>query len=383
MDIALSLMEIAVICPLIVTVSWSLPLLFSKSGKHESNRWLGLFMLNMFMIFLCTGSFYFGSYKLFIALDPVFMFSQLSVFPLLYFYIHSIAKWPQKFQRKQLIHQLPALGFLIVSSTAYIVMLNGEETEYYVHIYLTGQGKLTAGIRPIEIINRSSKIFFGIQSVVYFFFIKKLIDNYKESITSYHSNLEKLNIRWHKLFYLIFITSVCIGLPALFAGHRSIVSHEITMAISMIVLSIIFFLIAWIGFTQQFEYFNYLNGSEPENIQSTDFRKLKTELLALFEHDKPFLNPDLKIYDLYTLLGTNRTYLSNMINTEFGTNFCMFVNRYRIKEAKKRLLSKDYSLFKTEEIGQQAGFNSYHSFVMAFRLFEHTTPSKYRKSIKA
>ena len=257
--------------------------------------------------------------------------------------------------------------------------MDDETKYYYVNQYLVGEGELSPEISLIETINLLSKIVFITQAIVYLIFIRVMIVGYKEKISSYHSNLELLNIKWAKLFYLVYCTAVCIGIPALIGGHKTISQNGTFLAITMFSLAIVFYSIAWIGFIQNInlEHFNY--DKELKDSDVMEPLELKSRLVHLFENNKPFLNPDLKIHDIYMELSTNRTYLSRLINNEFKTNFCMFVNKYRIVEAKMRFSALESNKYKTEEIGRLVGFNSYQSFIKAFKLFENTTPSKYRK----
>lgn len=375
----LSLNEIALICPLVVTFTWSFPLIFSPVTQDNSKHWLGFFLLNMFVFFLATSSFYFASYRVFIFLDPFFMFSLLAIFPFLYFFVYSIIYPESGYRTKHLLHSFLPLIFLAGTTIVYVLILDDETKFYYVKQYLMEEGELTPEISLIETINMLSKIVFMIQTIVYFVLIRKMIVGYKERISAYHSNLERLNIKWAKLFYFVYGTAVCIGIPALFGGHKTISQNDVFAVITMFSLAIVFYMVAWIGYIQNThqEHFNYDNElKDPDIVEPLE---LKKRLIHFFENNKPFLNPDLKIHDIYVELNTNRTYLSRLINNEFNTNFCMFVNKYRIIEAKKEFSIPESDKLKAEEIGRLVGFNSYQSFVKAFRLFENSTPSKYRK----
>ena len=61
--------------------------------------------------------------------------------------------------------------------------------------------------------------------------------------------------------------------------------------------------------------------------------KMKNELVQLFDEKEIYTNGNLTITDVAALLGTNRTYVSNVINNEFGFSFYQFVNKYRIQKA--------------------------------------------------
>lgn len=77
---------------------------------------------------------------------------------------------------------------------------------------------------------------------------------------------------------------------------------------------------------------------------------------------KPYLNADLKITDLVEMLHVNRTYISSFINREYGVNFSVFINKYRLLEYYELREMPEYSNMTKSELAEIAGFNSYRSF---------------------
>ena len=100
------------------------------------------------------------------------------------------------------------------------------------------------------------------------------------------------------------------------------------------------------------------------------------QLNELMETKRLYLQPDLSVVTLATELGTNRTYLSNLINQYLHTTFSNYVNAYRVRYAKSLLLKTDDTI---EEIFQAAGFQSRTTFWRAFAQVEGCTPKEYRK----
>jgi len=100
----------------------------------------------------------------------------------------------------------------------------------------------------------------------------------------------------------------------------------------------------------------------------------------LFEKKKFYLNKDLKIWDVSGHLATNRTYISRIINQEFGLNFCAFVNRYRVEHTKILMASKKNLTI--EEIADQSGFGSVNSLYRAFLVIEKMPLPEYRNILK-
>jgi AraC-like DNA-binding protein len=99
-------------------------------------------------------------------------------------------------------------------------------------------------------------------------------------------------------------------------------------------------------------------------------------LICYFETRKPWLDANLKITHVARVLATNRTYLSEVLRIEFKTNFKRFVNRYRVKEA-KRLMAENNANIKIPEIAVNVGFNSYTTFYYAFRNETGLSPQEY------
>lgn len=101
-------------------------------------------------------------------------------------------------------------------------------------------------------------------------------------------------------------------------------------------------------------------------------------IIELFDRDRIWLNPNLKLSDVARAAGTNRTYVSAYFNAESGSNFYDFVNRYRIDHACRLLSSSSDSL---KLIAEQSGFNSQQSFIRVFNKVKGMTPSEYRGGV--
>lgn len=92
-----------------------------------------------------------------------------------------------------------------------------------------------------------------------------------------------------------------------------------------------------------------------DNAQKKLLEKLELE----FEQNRIYLNRELNILDLVQILGTNRTYISSIINQQFNQNFCSFVNSYRIAELENVLLqNRNYT---NEVLAEVCGFGSLNS----------------------
>lgn len=116
---------------------------------------------------------------------------------------------------------------------------------------------------------------------------------------------------------------------------------------------------------------------EPEELKLQHEAAFAERMYLLFEKEHVYLNPRLRLSELATLLGTNRTYLSQYFNQNCESTFYDFVNDYRIHHAKLLLHSTDDTL---ETIAMNSGFNSLSTFRRAFVQREGMSPIEFRAS---
>jgi AraC-like DNA-binding protein len=89
--------------------------------------------------------------------------------------------------------------------------------------------------------------------------------------------------------------------------------------------------------------------------------------------EKPYCNPDFQLMDLRQVLPLNRTYLSQLINTEYGCTFYQWVNGLRVEEAKQILTNQPE--LKIQEVAERCGFSSRQTFTRTFLRETGFTPS--------
>jgi len=104
------------------------------------------------------------------------------------------------------------------------------------------------------------------------------------------------------------------------------------------------------------------------------------EISKLVTEKKLYLESDISLSRISKLVGKSAQNTSEIINQYAKQNFNDFINYHRIQEAKKMLLDENNKKFTISSIAFDIGFNSLSSFNTAFKKFEETTPSLYRKS---
>ena len=77
------------------------------------------------------------------------------------------------------------------------------------------------------------------------------------------------------------------------------------------------------------------------------------------------------------MLGTNRTYISRLVNERYGMTFTRYINSLRIKEAVRRL-SDPADSTSLKDLADMLGFNSMTTFYSQFNACTGMTPASFR-----
>ncbi len=110
--------------------------------------------------------------------------------------------------------------------------------------------------------------------------------------------------------------------------------------------------------------------------QANQYAKM---LLNHMEKTRAYTDYDLTLKSLSSALSIPGHHLSQVINIKLKMNFYMFINNYRVSEAKK-LLSDPENRGKTLlDLSLNAGFKSKSVFNQVFREIVGTTPRSYRE----
>lgn len=102
-----------------------------------------------------------------------------------------------------------------------------------------------------------------------------------------------------------------------------------------------------------------------DNALSADFKRLMND-------KKLFLQPNLTLEDVADILHSNKTYVSRMVNNNYGQGFSELMNRMRVDYAKEYILS--HRSARQSEIARNCGFLSASSFNTVFKKVTGTTP---------
>lgn len=119
---------------------------------------------------------------------------------------------------------------------------------------------------------------------------------------------------------------------------------------------------------------------QTSNLTDGQMQTIADAIGNVMENTTEFCDCNFSLSRLADLVGSNRSYVSQVINDSFQKTFNDYVTPYRIHLACKRLTDRvNYGNFTMKAIAESVGFKSYTAFVNAFKKITGITPSIYQK----
>ncbi len=116
-----------------------------------------------------------------------------------------------------------------------------------------------------------------------------------------------------------------------------------------------------------------IRADRKDNLYHNVFSRIE----EYFRSETPYLDMELNIGEVSARVFTNRVYVSRAISECSGSNFCQYVNGYRIRYAMD-CFRRNPDL-KVSELSVMSGFRTVASYNMAFRRFVGELPSEWMK----
>jgi AraC-like DNA-binding protein len=372
---------VLLLTPVYVTLFWAIVLLCCRRGEENiPAKYLGKLMFVAFILYMSHFFYFQRMYGVYIWLDGLYNLASLSVYPMYYLYARSLVLNSSLSFRE-------TYPYFIAPFTVFFAIVIGFSvlSDHDQHVYIE---EVIYGVRNSEGLLRCmyriyviEKIVFIVQLFYYVMLTTKLVNRHHEFLGNSYSFSENLSLKWVQAFNItLFLVSGASVVSAI-VGRERFVDDPVKLVFPAVVFSVVLFTIGALGNRQKPVIL--IRPDEGEEEICTDEKipaRLKEELMALFEHERIYLEKDLTIYDITERLGTNRTYVSRVFKTEFGINFATFVNNLRVEHAKELLLTNRVASM--EEIAELSGFGSTNSFYRAFLAKEKMSLSQYRKSIR-
>jgi AraC-like DNA-binding protein len=364
--------------PILVCLFWFVELIFTSGENRRAKRHLSFFMICGLSAFV-GGLFYFKElYSVYAILYIGILVLSIAQVPALYLYLISLTENSPGVKTYYRHYAIPFISGISVIYFHYIHISQEELASLFSNYFITGE--LNQRQKVTYYADLTLRNGFVMLGIFYLILIHLKVKRHFIRVMNYYSDSEHKKLSWITISTAIYLLFVLVG-ATLFNPRSNpvIYNSEIILSIPFLLMAIIFWFIGYLGNRQQL---NLIPSSgmeaSPQAILTEDLRKdLAEKTILTIETDKLYLDPDLCLPDLARIVGTNRYYLSKIINDEFGMNFNNYINQYRISEAVELMKKNpDYSL---SFISIQCGFNVYTSFVRNFKRFMRISPEKYRR----
>lgn len=376
------LKTILLLTPIYVTFFWTILLHVAASNTNHAKRFLGKFMLACIFVYIGHFLYFNHVHTIIVWYEPFYQLFSLLVYPLFYIYFR-LLMLDLRFEWKKHVYFLivPFILFAIYLMAAYSL----PKSELLYWIYNKGMQSDNQTIQLLNVLRKIICLVFVLQVVLSIIGNLTMIRNFRlKAIQFYSDYWEIRSVRVVMLNILMVICSVSsIVLSVL---GRTFFSNELVgLTLASFIFSISLFIIGWIGIQQK-----VINPNLVENLNS-EFTPMDGEMLdagkqvlaekinKLFVVDKVYLNNKLNIQDVAQFVGTNRTYISTIINNRYGINFCTFVNNHRLQEL-DRLLTEQPEMT-NQSLAESCGFGSVDSLKRAVNQKTGLSVSAYKKML--
>jgi len=323
--------------PVYVTLFWAVILNLNRRRNTSAKSVLGKFMIFAFIVYFSHFIFYYPFVDFYAFIDPLYQFSSLIVYPIYYIYVRLLTVDERYSIRKHGRYFLIPLTLSLLYLVGVLFSDFHDYKHWLYHRNDTDGSLKISFLKPVYLIIR---ITFVVQLFYLMYASVKKLNKYKDQAEQYYSNYEdgrNINVLMINIsMFLAGIGSIVIAV----LGRDFFIDKPYLLVFPSIVFSISLFVIGYLGILQKpvnptFEIVTNETSLTENGMKENQFNTdLHLKILDLFENQKIYLNNELNIIHLANITGSNRTYISQLINHHYQQNFCTFVNSYRIRDVK-------------------------------------------------
>lgn len=393
-----SIVELLLTIVFVLSILFSVQLFISKNSSTKANRALGFYFLLLSVYYVLNTPYVIKiqsfQYLLVVLILPIF----LSINPFYYFYVKHLTNEKQNYKPNYYIHLTPFFIFVIANLVTYFLMPSSDDLIEFKSLFKKQDVIYNwVGVKARAL----AIIIYCLQILVYSTLILVEIIKHQKAIKNHFSDISKISLRW--IFALI-ASTVLFTVIDVMMFYKVIAHNELFTNIYFVLMILYLCFLGFFGLRQPSifnplspeiidkmsldnkDYFLNIDKKEIKYISSKLSDEVKerifNSLIKTMTEYKPYLNPKITIQDLALMIDVNKNYLSQVINEKLGVNFFVFINQYRINEAKNMLSNKDFDHLSIEGIGNSVGFNSRSVFNNAFKQLENVTPTQFKANAR-
>ena len=268
-----------------------------------------------------------------------------------------------KFGWKQALHFVPALFFLIAG-----FLMSSEERMQMILHEMSGDDTIFGDINSLLI---------TVQLIAYFTAIFLYIRKRRRLIDDTDSDAEWMHKLWIPRFMALFAVLFVIVMVSYALWPRTDAwLIQITNVVAMSYLVYHFLAHPSLPMTPVAEV-EGIRKSETNVMTEEEMKDVCTCASRYLKESKAYLRPDISLAIFAKEAEIPQRVLSRAINGYMQINFFDFINRQRVEEAKRQLLTLEISGYSIDSIYSECGFRSRSSFFMVFKKIEGETPASW------
>ncbi len=300
--------------------------------------------------------------------------------PLFYLYTRSVLGVLRK---KDYWHLL--LGILEFVFFTVLFLYPQELAEpYYRHLLIPNKILIFVGVVPIY-------------SVSYLVASTVILRKYKASVKNFYSSAEESRLNWiyitNFISIFLYVIDTSASLILIKNGYEINTYMVITLAIAFIV-----YWISIYGLNQKNLLLEIREEDAPSitvekpvsdhkeifvaqnSFKHEDYEEKYHRIVAFVNETKIYKDKEINLFTIANLLQMPYREVSNVINKFANKNFNLFLNEFRVEEAKSLITDDDSDKYTLTWIAEEVGFNSRSTFFAAFKSITGMTPAEFKKS---
>lgn len=376
------------ILPMMVCAFWSIVLILDWSAAHDKLRlWLWQFMVVAMLLYVGHAVFFNHYTPVMPFTNTLYCACNLLVFPLYHVYIKGLSVPHYLDNRRQQWHDrcilfLPALVISFIIGVLYLMMSSAERNDFIETYLYHNEFSGFHGTTFLQaVMHQIAKLCFAIQVMIIFILGFRNLRQYKRFIDNTYADTDNKRLEKVQTILILFVVGVFLAFVSNIIGRWRFLDDTSLLAIPSLFFSTLLFMIGYVGSRTVFSISNVndneLTPSSPsiaenENEQTTS--SLAVSLEQLMDERQLYLQHDLKISDVASLLYTNRTYIQHTIQELSGESFTKYVNRKRIEYAIE--LQKKHPEYNIETIATRSGYTHLGTFYRNYKIVTGKTPRK-------
>lgn len=378
-------------------------------SQHNAGKWFAIFiaLCSFYLLPLMLG--HAGWYSVQPYRDILFYLPTQQVLfigPVFFFYIQSALNPAFVFGRKDLLHLLPGVVYLLYSIIVFVgdvfifrypyFYANGRDKDldgwyqvagfcsmlfywilshryYRIYVRFCRQVVSFADSTLFKWIPRYLVVIFGMQVLQLFFFI-------------YSPGWGDFTTKWW-YFFLFSILTYYTGLSALLQPVQSSLSFRLSGMGS----GTVYWLrdqksLPWTGGLQRQPLLDdipvELSGPATASPDTDEWISVAEKIVRVTSDEKLYEDPELTLSSLAEVIGIHAVLLSRIINQRLGVNFNDFVNQLRVKSVQEAIQRGEHASQTLLGLAFSAGFNSKTTFNRSFMKFAGISPKAYCRKVE-